>query len=279
MNSDERLLNSLPKEMKELIASKLSWIAAKENAPADLSPNKRIFCNQCKHETNHISKYNSCEYHLVSSRNNPHVVFYTWGYQLWVCAGCESHTLERYDIAEHFDFYESDPDDIDEDVDEEIFANPDIINEYFPKRVKQDLIAKYYTQLPASLKDIYREVIMAFNNELPMLCAIGIRALIEGICFDQEITGRTLEKKIEGLASILPKNIVANLHNLRFMGNEAAHELSAPVQQELRLAIEICEDLLNYLYELDYKAGYLNKIRGQQKLSENDNDSDIKVWC
>lgn len=278
MKSEENLLNSLPKEMKELIETKRKWIAEKEKAPANLSPNKRIFCNWCKNETNHICKYNSCEYHLAS--NQDFVFFNTWGHQLWMCAGCNSLTLERYIITENFDYAESKPEEIDElDPFEGLFPNPEIISDFFPRRTKHDLVAKDYTQLPASLKGIYKEAVMAFNNEIPMLCAIGIRALIEGICFDHEITGRNLEKKIEGLASILPKNIVANLHNLRFMGNEAAHELSAPPQQELQLAIEICEDLLNYLYELDYKASYLSKMRSQQKLQKNSTGSDIKIWC
>ncbi len=63
----------------------------------------------------------------------------------------------------------------------------------------------------------------------------------------------------------LPKNIVSNLHSLRFIGNEAAHELAAPTVEELKLAIEICEDLLNYLYELDYKAQKLAGARGPKK--------------
>jgi hypothetical protein len=149
---------------------------------------------------------------------------------------------------------------------------------FFPKRTEHNLKAKNYTQLPKRLENLYKEIIAAFNNETPILCAIGIRALIEGICFDHEITGRNLEKKIEGMTVILPKNIVANLHNLRFMGNEAAHELNSPPQKELQMAIDICEDLLNYLYELDYKASNLNTARNQRMLERNYNASDVKIW-
>lgn len=281
--SDEILLNSLPKEMKDLIVSKLKWIEERKEKPTDLSPNKRIFCNFCKRKTNHICKYNSCDYHLLSNRDRLSVSLYTYGNKLWMCAGCESFVLESYDIPEYFDFGERDTEEIDgaelaalvELEDESSNLNVD----YFPKRTEHDLITKNYTQLPARLRNIYQELILAFNNETPILCAVGIRALIEGICFDHEIAGRNLEKKIEGMISILPKNIVSNLHNLRFMGNEAAHELSTPSQQELQLAIEICEDLLNYLYELDYKASYLNQVRNQQKPFENNFDSGFKVWC
>lgn len=43
------------------------------------------------------------------------------------------------------------------------------------------------------------------------------------------------------------------------MGNEAVHELGAPERNTLSLAIEVSEDLLNFLYELDYKASRLPK--------------------
>jgi hypothetical protein len=67
------------------------------------------------------------------------------------------------------------------------------------------------------------------------------------------------------MVTILPQNIVSNLHSIRFIGNEAAHKLSSPSTNELRLAIELCEDLLNYIYELDYKARSLSASRKSRK--------------
>ena len=79
----------------------------------------------------------------------------------------------------------------------------------------------------------------------------------------QDISGRTLEKQIDGLKKILPENIVNNIHSLRFMGNQAAHELEPPSGYDLVVALEICEDLLNYLYELDYKTSRLAHLKKQ----------------
>ena len=73
--------------------------------------------------------------------------------------------------------------------------------------------------------------------------------------------GKNLEVKIDNLSSILPANIVINLHSFRFIGNDAIHELTPPKAEALRLAIEIVEDLLNFLYELDYKASRLTRYR------------------
>jgi len=68
---------------------------------------------------------------------------------------------------------------------------------------------------------------------------------------------------------VIPQNIVSNLHSIRFLGNEAAHELIAPTYHELSLAIEICEDLLNFLYELDYKATSLTQMRNERNNQSN----------
>lgn len=253
MSSDP--LDSLHNEVLE---SKRKWIAEAAKAPTELPSNKLIFCNQCKGETNHICRADYCRHYLIGADEFLGGFAYTVGYRLWMCAGCESCTLEKYYT--------------DEGLVNENGVPEYQTDEFFPKRTEYNLDSKHFRQLPSRLYGIYREVIQSFNNQMGMLSAIGIRTLIEGICADQEITGGNLESKIDGLISILPKNIVANLHSLRFMGNEAAHELSAPSQEELRLAIEICEDLLNYLYELDYKASYLSQIRERRKSLKADID-------
>jgi hypothetical protein len=176
------------------------------------------------------------------------------GYRLWICAGCETGTLEEYEML------------VRSAEEEGSWVDTDETDQwYYPERNQFHVAGKQFKQLPPKLTKIYREALQAFNNEMGMLCAIGIRALVEGICADQEITGRNLEARIEGLSTILPKNIVSNLHSIRFMGNDAAHELNPPPQDELRLAIEICEDLLNFIYELDYKASQLSRVQRNRK--------------
>lgn len=59
-------------------------------------------------------------------------------------------------------------------------------------------------------------------------------------------------------------NIVESLHGFRFMGNEALHELNPPEKKNLNVAIEVSEDLMNYLYELDYKASQLTKEKAKK---------------
>ena len=61
----------------------------------------------------------------------------------------------------------------------------------------------------------------------------------------------------------LPRTFVKNIHNYRFVAKYALRKSSPPEKKDLLLAIEAMEDLLNFLYELDYKYSHLHD---EQKL-------------
>ncbi len=212
----------------------------------DLPSQKRIFCNKCKTETNHVLQGDhareNVEYYEEDGETISVSYWEKYIYRFWICAGCDSGALEECWTTDGL---------VDRNG-KRIYQS-----EYFPKRSEYDVDGKHFKQLPQKLDNIYRETIQAFNNKLYLLCAAGLRSLIEGICEDKQVKGKKLEDKINALVGILPQNIVINLHSFRFTGNHALHEMIAPKPGELRLAIEISEDLLNFLYELDYKARLL----------------------
>src|SRR5258708_16309467 len=193
---------------------------------------KRIFCNYCKRDTNrdlkgeHTVETNDSDWHFQEHST----------YRLWICMGCENGLLEveyensemlRSDGADGIEYYSD-------------FY-------YYPERSQHDLATKQYTKLKPKLASLYSEAITCYNRKALILCAAGLRALLEGICQDKRIKGKNLKTKIEGLKVILPnKNIIRNLHHFRFMGNDAVHELAAPKRTELALAITVIEDLLNF---------------------------------
>lgn len=221
---------------------------------------RKIYCNTCRVETHHELKTVHARYdERVHSKDKEDE--YTgfgeeWEYRFWFCRGCDTATLE------------------------EAYTNTGMLDHkarhnvwksaFHPKRERRDWSSKHFRQLDAKLASIYREVIESFNADLRTLCAVGLRALLEGICADKGIAGKSLSQKIDGLESHLPSNIVEGLHSFRFMGNEAAHELQAPMRADLLLAIEIMEDLLNFLYELDYKARGLAMQIKARRPSSND---------
>ncbi len=199
---------------------------------------KRLYCNWCKQETNHEVKGQ----HVVIF-NAPGEMQEVLIYRLWICRGCERGLLEQEYLNE-------------------VMGEDEEDLEYFPKRSRSAFAPKSYSKLRSELTAIYREALTCYNEHAFILCTAGLRALLEGICQDKRIKGRNLKAKIDGLKAILPnKNIIRNLHHFRFMGNEAVHELAAPKPDELALAIGVIEDLLNFLYEMDYKASRLRELR------------------
>jgi hypothetical protein len=195
----------------------------------------RLYCNTCKNETNHILRGEHRRSYSEDDTNYWEETFY----RLWTCAGCDTGLMESAWTCQGM----QGPD------------GEEFIISYDPERASADLHPKVFRQIPEPLSLIYKEAVRAFNLKLPISCAGALRALIEGICEDKNIGGRTLEERINGLEGILPGNIVTNLHGFRFMGNDALHRLTTPARASLQLAIEVSEDLLNFLYELDYKAG------------------------
>jgi hypothetical protein len=204
---------------------------------------QKIYCNTCKGLTNHELVY-------VHQREVTKDIVWAdeptdsdeserWTYLLWNCRGCETVTLQ-----EDYVFFKGDK------------PNP-AEPKFHPNRATKELPLKHFMRLNDKLSGIYSEVIRNFNHDCRTLCAVGLRVLLEGVCAHKGVEGKNLSQQIDGLKAYLPANIVENVHRFRFTGNEAAHELQAPSRADLASAIEVMEDLLNFLYELDYKAGLL----------------------
>jgi hypothetical protein len=197
----------------------------------------RIHCSKCNGKTKHLilqSLKTSCS-ELI---NRQFSVEWVDNYEIVQCQGCEIITFR------HLNWFSEDPDCLTERL--------------YPKRSENSHSTKVYLNAPVSLRRIYRETIECFNNEIYTLCAAGLRSIVEGICKDQGIkdgpitvtesdgSSKTVRKKnlhgkISGLCEkgVLTKNNSDILHELRFLGNEAVHELSQPSPEELTLAIEI----------------------------------------
>ena len=210
-----------------------------------MNENTRIFCNNCRNYTHHKLLYSHIidedEYFDLNLPEDIDQENLDREVHLWACCGCDRVTMQEIKMA----------------IDAE-----EVDSEYYPSREKYHHTRKSFLTLNPKLSQIYEEIILCYNNDSPILCATGLRALLEGVCADKGISGRSLFDKINNLDSHLPKNIVESLHHFRFIGNEAVHQLTAPSIDDLRSAIEVMEDLLNFLYDLDYKASNLSRKAG-----------------
>jgi hypothetical protein len=220
---------------------------------ANPSEKCELFCNFCRHITEHqqIAKP------FIRQEKYECDCFIIYLYQIWACSGCKDVTLE---VLQSFDM------DIDVGGDR-LFKRVG----YIPNRVKYYHRLTEFDYIPENLFKTYDEIVNVFNCDHFLLCSIGLRSLLEGICVNLNISGKTLEDKIEGLKLLLPEDLVHNLHQFRFMGNEAAHALEVPSQHTLRIAIELIEDILIYFYKLRYSSNDLRSLR-EMKFSPDENN-------
>lgn len=104
--------------------------------------------------------------------------------------------------------------------------------------------------LPAQIRAIYSETIEAIANQSPVLAGIGLRALVEAVCKEKGAPGENLFKQINSLQAdgTLSKGSTTILHQIRTLGNDAAHESKAHSASQLSLAMDIIENLLKEVY-------------------------------
>jgi len=211
----------------------------------------RTHCNKCEKEINHIilMNYSESGEEILNSDFDPfkgridYTADFINDYQIIRCSGCDT-------ISYRSSIFFSAIQDIDCDGFRE---------ERYPTLIRR--IKKEFKYLPSILIQIYNEVIKSCNNDGFILCAAGIRAALEGICKDKDITGDNLKEKIEnmreqGLLSLQHENI---MNELRFLGNYALHELQKPTKEEVNAALDIIEHIFESLYEIEGKASILNQ--------------------
>ena len=101
-------------------------------------------------------------------------------------------------------------------------------------------------RLPDTIALLYIETRTTLLNSSPVLTGIGLRALVETICKEKKAPGENLQNRIDGLVGmgVLTKTDAAVLHEIRSMGNEAAHESKPHSDEQLSLAMEVVEHLL-----------------------------------
>ena len=117
--------------------------------------------------------------------------------------------------------------------------------------------------IPTAVWKMYRETVDALNANIRTLAGGGLRAVVEAICLDKKITAGNLQNKIEELSKqgFLAKPQTELLHEERYLGNAALHELATPAAEDIQDGLGIVEGLINTIYVLPAKAQRLKKRR------------------
>lgn len=117
--------------------------------------------------------------------------------------------------------------------------------------------------VPGAVWKMYKETMEALNANIRTLAGAGLRAVVEAICLDKRIGDGPLHRKIGDLAkqNLLTTAQADLLHEERYLGNAALHELATPSVQEIEDGLGIIEGLINTIYILPSKAKRLKDRR------------------
>jgi len=202
-------------------------------------------CRKCKTKTRHIDlckceDFGDDNYHFYSC------------YSVIQCLGCETKSF-RYlwkDIEQAYQVG---------DDEWEVPDGTECYPQYDPSHV--DLDDVYI--VPKLVRDIYQESVTAVRADALTLAGLGLRGTIEAVCNEKQIKGSTLESRITKMATtgVISKSDADRLHAIRFLGNDAAHDIKKPDKDQISVALKIINHLIQSVYILKIEAeGKLDTI-------------------
>lgn len=212
---------------------------------------EKVYCRKCKGIRNHFVVF---QYPVEDYEENLNIIT---NHSTLQCAGCDAITYaDVFQVAPY--------DEEDSIVHINIYPNPPEVSVPFNNK-----FLPFGTSMPLNIHEIFEQLTYSYNKKHNILCAIGLRTLIEAICNELKISKgfkydtkgtpltdggkkESIEGKIYGLYE--NKHIIwyetLILQRIREIGNAAAHELITPTSEELFSAIGIIERLLDSIYHL-----------------------------
>lgn len=160
-------------------------------------------------------------------------------YYLLECNGCGTISF-RKEYHDYETYYQTGEDEF----------THDITIETFPHYIKDHISIESQSGLPSIVGSIYRESLLAVQEGAFTLAGLGLRATIEAICNDKNVIGKNLLVRISAMhkSGMVSKSDAERLHAIRFMGNDAAHEIKKAKEKSVLIALKIIEHILLSIY-------------------------------
>lgn len=221
------------------------------NQPITKVKTIKSHCNTCLGEKNHLVlfKHESSWHQEISPE------FDISGddiYELLQCCGCDSICFRH---KSQFS----------EDYDDE--GRPEWKTHYYPPAISRQK-PKYFKEIISvgsdtfsDLEDMIDEVYVALENGSTRLATMGIRAIIETVMIDKVSDNGTFVANLEelygqGYVSSKQKD---RLKIVLEAGHAAMHRGYCPSSKELNNILDICENLIEFLYVHEIKTDKLSK--------------------
>lgn len=197
--------------------------------------NDKYFCKNCKGLRNHKTIFD----HKIRGEEDDYNFQWARNYRVIECNGCDNISfLEVYSDSSMIK-------PIGDNGDYEYYDDITV----YPYYLESGYEISIYL-LPSPIKDIYFEAISAFKAKAYILTAGGFRATIEALCNHLKIKKGNLEERINLLHNKghLTLSESKRLHSIRFLGNDALHEIEKPKKHQLVILLEIINHLLTNLF-------------------------------
>jgi len=219
-------------------------------------------CTNCGEKTRHkvlSSVECSSEEKIYYEGVEYNGLWYLEEFQIIICLGCEEVSFRSNMLnSEDDEYYFNNKTGQEE-------CRPVNHQKLYPKRLSGRKELKDCKYLPDKIYKIYDETFNALCGDMPILAAIGVRALIEAICNHKKAKGRYLNQKIIDLVEkkFLNRERAKFLHKIKILGNDAAHKIRLYDNDTLGVALDIAEHLLVEVYILPRKVKSLPKVKNQ----------------
>jgi hypothetical protein len=220
--------------------------------------NDKYFCRNCQGLRNYQVL------HEVKKTGSDEDNYFQWveNYCIIECLGCNTISfLKIYGDTEMVAQNEQ--------GEYDYFYNNNIYPYYL--EIGNELNHSHY--IPISIRAIYEETISAFKAGSFILTAGGLRAIIEAICNHLNIKQENLADRIDLLhkQGYLTLSESKRLHSIRFLGNDALHEIEKPPKESLYILLEIVNHLLSNLFIND------EKLKGKMDIIIDKYDEYLKL--
>jgi len=194
-------------------------------------------CRSCDRDTRHDVVHGTVDSEYEYRTDELH--------QIVECRGCGTKSFRKV-IVWHEETYQ---------IGDDEWETPENVTVY-PAILKGHRKVDEIDRAPEIVNKIYTQSLISLKNECNILAGIGLRATVEAICNERKVTGRNLEARIDKMAKtgIISQNDADRLHAIRFIGNDAAHEIQPGDERGLLVALRIIEHTIINLYILDGDA-------------------------
>jgi hypothetical protein len=177
-------------------------------------------------------------------------------YQVCQCQGCDEVRFRVDDWSTYYiDPYTG-------EAESTITVYPEFVGNQREPAVTESL-----ADVAPQVDRIYRETVKALNAGTLILAGAGLRAVVEAICQHENAKGGDLKQKIDALVKQgkLAHAQAGLLHEERYLGNDAIHEVEPPSQSEIEDGLVIVEALLTTLYVAAQRGVRLKQQRARRE--------------